>query len=243
VGRALVHVEGGTGIGGCKVSIYDLRQSIQDVVDSRLSDLNTACPGLVTAYDPQTQLATVQPQIQKLRFDETDTLLSESQPLIYNVPVLFPGTDDFDLVFPIVGGQTKCLLVWSQQSLDDWLATGNESPAIEQRRGQLSDAIAYVGITDGAHPRPLPPTDGLALRSKRAGSVALQILVASDRIELGLLGPPHTVALGDVVQTYLQSVHDWLAGLVLPVSGGSAGPPLSPPPSVPILASAQVKVS
>lgn len=115
-----------------------------------LSSLHCALPGIVTAFDPATQTATVQPAMRSRLSGSSDTILL---PLIHDVPVFFPGSRHAAMTFPIEPGD-ECLLIFADSAIDRWFETGEAEAPDSTRHHDLSDAFAFVGFR--SRPNALP---------------------------------------------------------------------------------------
>ena len=98
-----------------------------------LSSLRCALPGVIQAFDPETQTAAVQPALKR------DGL---SFPILYNVPVFMP------VPFEVNPGDL-CLLIFADCDTDRWLETGEADEPASGRKHSLSDAFAFVGWNKG----------------------------------------------------------------------------------------------
>ncbi len=118
-------------------------QAVRSFISTDRSRLNVSIPAKVISYDPKTQNASCKPLV--------DMLLKDSRiiplPVINDIPVIFPSTDNSALTFPLNKDDTL-LLVFSQRSLDNWLQTKNVDPVNPEdfRRHDFSDAIAIPGL-------------------------------------------------------------------------------------------------
>jgi hypothetical protein len=159
-----------------------LSTAIQTGIDNRLKDLHTAMPGIIQTFDPDTQLATVQPAIRRI-FKSTDdesieTLTPTDISILINVPVVYPGGGGFHLTFPVKKGD-ECLLVFCERSYDRWYNfSGVQNPGAK-RFHALSDATAFVGITSRPNAIPSYDSDNVQLK-KDDGSVAITLKANND---------------------------------------------------------------
>ena len=120
-----------------------------------LSSLHCALPGIVTAFDPVTQTATVQPAMRSRLSGSSDTLLL---PLIHDVPVFFPGSRRAAMTFPIEPGD-ECLLIFADSAIDRWFETGEAEAPDSTRHHDLSDAFAFVGFRSRSNALPEFPDE------------------------------------------------------------------------------------
>jgi Phage protein Gp138 N-terminal domain len=113
---------------------------INNAIWSNLNNLHTALPGIVKAYDPTTNKATIQPALNK-------AFLSGEMPMpiLENVPIMFPGGTDFNITYPI-NVNDYVLLIFVERSIDLWLSVGGQVTPRDPRKFDLSDAIAIPGL-------------------------------------------------------------------------------------------------
>jgi hypothetical protein len=124
-------------------------EAIRLAISSQLVEFRVSLPGRVESYDASKVRANVKPLIKRGYFDEERQRQVESFPVIPDVPVCFPGGGGSRLTFPVKSGDIV-LLVFSDFSLDKWLATGGEVDPLDDRAHTLSDAVALVGLHDFA---------------------------------------------------------------------------------------------
>jgi hypothetical protein len=112
--------------------------------DLAAADIRVSLPGVITRWDPSTQLADVQPQISD-RVENDDGSITDVQlPVIPNCPVQFPGAGGMRLTFPVAVGDT-CLIVFADRAVDTWQAQGGQQAPIDMRRHNLTDAFVLLG--------------------------------------------------------------------------------------------------
>lgn len=119
-----------------------LATAIQNTFEALIAQLNTCLPGEIVTYDYKKKKASVKPLIKRL-FLNGETL---DLPVIHAVPVVFPGTASLGIHFPLKKGD-PVLLVFSQRSLDKWLQSGEDVNPGDSRKFDLSDAVAFPGLT------------------------------------------------------------------------------------------------
>lgn len=122
-------------------SPVSLADAIRQSILYNLNNVHTALPASIISYDYQKQKAVVQPLLNKSWADGTNTPM----PIINNVPVIFPRAGGASLVFPVVEGDT-CLLIFLERSTDLWKTVGGQVTPDDQRKFDLSDAIAIMGL-------------------------------------------------------------------------------------------------
>lgn len=156
-----------------------LRNLLRSALDSRLEDVWVCMPGRIESYDATKQRATVQPLVKRRYVDELGDTVAERLPSIAEVPVVFAGGGGFRTTYPVAAGDT-CEIRFASCSLDRWLAIGGEIDPEDDRRHNLSDAIAYVGLRDFAHPYASAPTD--CMTTGRDGGAVIEYRTSDIRV-------------------------------------------------------------
>jgi hypothetical protein len=145
--------------------------------------VNTAIPGIVTAWDAASNLATVRPAIrmQIIRPDGAVDYLD--LPAVENVPACLPRSTAGGvlLTVPIKPGDA-CLLIFSQRAIDHFVQHGgiqnpltSDRPDLcEMRHHDLSDAIMLPGLWSIPDAVENWANDALELRTED-GSVKLAL--------------------------------------------------------------------
>lgn len=118
-----------------------LTEAIQTVIDRVFTGIHTCIPGRIEKYDYAKQQAEIKPLIKTDYNDDT----TESMPVISNVPVIFPGSSETIIHFPLEKGDTG-LIHFSEKALENWLSLGGESDSGDKRKFDLSDAIFVPGL-------------------------------------------------------------------------------------------------
>lgn len=102
-------------------------------------EIHTCLPGKIQSYDSKTRKAVVIPQLKKKYLDGSELIVEP----IPGVPVAFLGAGKSGLRLPEkeIVGQTVTL-VFSERSLDNWLLKGDLTEPGDNRKFDMSDAIA-----------------------------------------------------------------------------------------------------
>lgn len=119
----------------------ELTEAIESVFDRMVLNIHTCLPGRIEKYDYKTQKAEVKPLIKQ---DYNDNI-PESWPVIVNVPVIFPRSANFILHFPLTKND-YALILFSEKAMEKWLSLGAETESGDNRRFDISDAIAIPGL-------------------------------------------------------------------------------------------------
>jgi hypothetical protein len=210
-----------------------LQALLKNAIESRLTDLHVALPGIVQTYDAAKQTADVQPALQKKYADGAVTNL----PLISNVPVMFPRSSVGHLHFPLKRGD-QVLLVFVERSVDIFRQKGGVVDPEDFRKHHLSDAIALPGFypDSGA----FAGVDGQA--DLVSGDAKLTLKESGEILMGGAASTPdQNVVLGKILQQYLKDVHAQLAAILDVLIAGdhvlttSPGNPTGPNPAKALL--------
>lgn len=190
-----------------------LTDVITTAMDVRLEDMHVSMPGRVVSYDATKQSASVQPLVKRITTDETGARVTETLPIINDVPVVFPGAGSYAITWPITVGDSV-LLVFAETSLDRYLLSGNIVDPIDPRRFALSDAIAIPGLRPFNNPVPSVPTNALVIKSP--GEIRLGSASAADPV---------------VRQSDLAALRSWAATHIHPSGSPNTSTPTVPPPA------------
>jgi hypothetical protein len=198
---------------------------------SAVADVRVAIPARVERWDAALQQVDVTPLVRNAYEDEDGTRQVEDLPVIPNVPVCFPrgkGANGkcYSLKFPVNVG-SEVLLIFSDKSLDKWLAVGGKVDPADDHAHNLTDAMAIPGISDFAHPLASIPDDCVTIGED--GKVS-QGVALGERLDTYLTGTAGLIP-------WLTSLATW-AGTVSPSWGGG-----SPPSPISSMASTVVKVT
>ena len=118
-------------------------------LDRRQAQLHTGMPGIIEAYDPATQTATVRPALQRIHTELDGTRKPQSIEAIRDVPVHFPGGGAHTLTFPVKPGD-ECWIKFSERSIDNWHQLGGTQEPSDWRMHDINDAIVEVGVRSQA---------------------------------------------------------------------------------------------
>ncbi len=176
-------------------------------LNTRVSQIHTALPAEVVAYDLETQTVDVQPLIKRVTVDRDGNQLVESLPQINAVPVLFPRAGGAFVSFPVAEGDTV-LLVFSERSLDLWRERGGEVDPGDLRMHQLADAIAIPGLY---------PSNA-ALADAHAENIVIGFdggahihIKPNGEVHLGQENPASFVSLATATDARLTALEAWAA--------------------------------
>jgi phage baseplate assembly protein gpV len=112
---------------------------------AKLLDVHTAIPGIIDSFDPEKQTAKVKPAIKQLYAPDNADPKWQERAVCADVPVIFPGSGDYMLTFPVKQGD-ECLLIFCERSIDKWYEDGGVQEQSDYRQHHAADAVALVGI-------------------------------------------------------------------------------------------------
>lgn len=190
----------------------------------------TALPGKIVAFNPSTQLASVQVQINQ-EHEKPSGETAVDFPTLVSVPVMFPGSGQCRITFP-VGAGDKCLVVVSTFALGNWLKSG--SPTTDEtnplNKNHLSSGFAIPGLFPSLKVKPPGPaslddivihtderlvkvgadaTDFLALKDD---ITALKMALETAVISVGAGGASTIIAAAEAANALLDNGSVWPKG-------------------------------
>lgn len=120
----------------------ELTRLLQENFEYLMTNVHTAFPGVVVKYDADKRRADIQPSLRRrLPSGEYAEL-----PVIPDVPVLFPGTRQYTVCFPLEKDD-EVLCVCMERSTDAWRdAGGADIEDADPRRFSLMDCAAIPGL-------------------------------------------------------------------------------------------------
>lgn len=120
-------------------------QKIEKIINSLKFGIHVCLPCIVQSIDTNKMTVDVQPTVRERVVDEYGEISYVNYPLLINVPIVFPSSNNYHICFPIKLGD-ECLVVFSDLSIDNWWLKGSVQNPVEQRRHDLSDGFAIFGI-------------------------------------------------------------------------------------------------
>ena len=220
-----------------------LTQFVQLAVENRLEDLHTCSYGTVTSYDATKQEATVQLIPRRATTDEEGNLVLERPAPLLSVPVIFPGSGDWSMTFPVKPGDTV-LVVFFECPSDAFLAGGGTDVDTGDytRKHHMSDAVCYPGFRSKGKrvANPAPPTNALALRGG-GGSPAAVYVKDDGTVEVrNVSGSAVSLALKSDVTAVYSAVNSHEHSYIAPGTGGgpattTGGPTFAAPTGTAVL--------
>lgn len=125
------------------------KKSLTDVLKnwfSNFSDsLNCIKVGEITAVNTSKQTVSVRILHKRLDLSNLKKRELRDYPVLQDVPFIVLGGGNSYLTFPISVGD-NCLLLFNDYEIDRWWDTGESLPANFERKHDISDAFALVGV-------------------------------------------------------------------------------------------------
>ena len=187
-----------------------LEEVLRAAVDGRLFDVHTALPAKVEKYDAAEQKIDAKPLLKRAVITEDGEEVSESLPVITDVPVVFPRGGGFFISLPIAQGD-HVLLVFNERSIDKFVAGGGEEvDPVDVRMHDLSDPVAIPGFYPFSNA--LGDADSEDLVIAKEGGV--RIHVKQDEIHLGEKDAAEFVALADKTDQRISDLETAVSDIV-----------------------------
>ena len=117
---------------------------IRRAIESRVTDINVAMPGIVKTYDAAKKTATILPALRRPIATDDDDLKGEDIPPIENVPVLSLRSSAFSIEFNLAEGDTV-LLVFNGRSPTEWRTSGAVATPGDLRPHGVGYPVAIPG--------------------------------------------------------------------------------------------------
>jgi hypothetical protein len=157
----------------------ELSQLLREAWEYNMTNIHTSFPGKVVSYDPKTRRADIQPSLKRQLPNKSFV----DFPIIPDVPVIFPGTSEYTIHFPLKEKDEVDVHV-CERSTDVWRDSGDKGiEDSDPRRFNLQDCYA----TPGLQPVHFIPTEekGIAIihHKKWDGDFISSIAMDDDKIE------------------------------------------------------------
>lgn len=133
---------------------------IRDAFREAMKGVCTSIPGHVLTFDPDTQLAQVQPGIMRVDINGAEFKV----PPIIEVPVYFPG-GDYCIEYQIDPGCEGDIL-FSQRCIDGWIQSGGVAANPIGRFHNMQDAMFLPGFRSQPNVLPSFQNNGVRMRNK-----------------------------------------------------------------------------
>ena len=116
-------------------------QIYENLINEAMFRTRCCIPCIVQSYNSANNTVECQPAVRERIINEDGTIQYIQLPLLINVPVVFPGSENFDIKFPL-SKNDECLVFFSDLSIDNFWQKGSVQNPVEVRRHDLSDGMA-----------------------------------------------------------------------------------------------------
>ena len=116
-------------------------QIYENLINEAMFRTRCCIPCIVQSYNSANNTVECQPAVRERIINEDGTIQYIQLPLLINVPVVFPGSANFDIKFPL-SKNDECLVFFSDLSIDNFWQKGSVQNPVEVRRHDLSDGMA-----------------------------------------------------------------------------------------------------
>lgn len=201
---------------------------IKAAIDDDRIDLHTALPGKVQAVYPA--VAGVRDlgvdvvlEVKRALPKADGTYTTEDLPVLKNIPVAFPGSNDFMLAFALAKDD-QGMVLFNETSIDQWRSKGSNTSPGDIGRHTLTGGVFYPGLKSVLNALTDVLTDGLLLGKK----TGYQVRVNSTGAEVTTGGAPASiggfVAMATGLYNWILAVDTIIrtAWVVAPTDGGAA---------------------
>lgn len=197
-----------------------LVEAVEQVAKSELGGAHVALPARVQSYDAASQTCSCQPVLLDAE--------GERLPVLQGVPVCFPQGGGFSITWPLQSGD-YVLVVFSERSMERWMARGDFQAAVDPRRFDLSDGMAIAGLRPSRSPVAAAHATDLVISATETELPAEirinaggSIIVKSDQVFLGDIIDAEAMARADRVRDLLQTLKDAISGAAVSAGDGGA---------------------
>lgn len=192
--------------------IWDI---VAEAIQSALLNHHVASPGIVQSYDDSTQTCSVQPAIKRPVPTEDGAVVTETLPVVQNVPVLVFGSPKLSAQVELAAGDSV-LLVYLDFSPAAWRGNGAVSEPIDVRQ----HGPAYPVAIPWYRPKGKGTSDS-ASSIGATGATARFVFTESD-ISAG--AGAQLVAIAQKVDAMASALQDILSGFASTQADASTGP-------------------
>lgn len=123
-------------------TIFDLFEQFSEVL---MESINCMKIGTIQSFDALTQTATVEIAAKRTKLTNDDVSELQEYPLLVDVPVVFLSGGSAHLTFPVAQGDS-CIVIFNDFEKIKWFTTGTIQPTITERKHDISDGVAIVGL-------------------------------------------------------------------------------------------------
>lgn len=206
---------------------------IAAAIDARLLGIHTHLPARVESYDAATQRCSVQVELRQAKFEPDGSRTPLRLPVISNVPIKFEGSGGFRTTYPVQRGDQVWLEI-CEASLERWKPRGGDIDPADDRRMDLSDALAVTGLRDGSRPLANCPTDRMSLGADAGATIEISQSEVRVGGNTGTQPTYRAPPLQSALATLLAAIASAISGCGTPAGAAAAAAALTLPVTGPI---------
>lgn len=216
-----------------------IEASLERYGDHLKRSINTAIPGFIEDYDPETRTCTATPAISDYLESDGDDPVNFDWPPIPDCPVWYLGGGGFVAAPPLKKGD-PCLIIFCQRPIDEWWNSNGQTkvvPALMDTHSE-SDAIvlagylcpqeAIFGEVSATHFRVIHQKGKVELDIDPSGEITItadtKVSVVAPRLNIGATDASKPLALTEKVDARISAVvskvNDLVTGANAAVSAG-----------------------
>lgn len=127
------------------VRVGDETEMMEQKLEKLSNRIRVACPGIIQSFDSDKQTVSVKLAIREVVSLNGNPAENLEVPILQDVPIYMPRAGNFVLTMPVTIGD-ECLVIFGDNCIDAWWQSGSVSNQIDNRRHDLSDGMAIIGI-------------------------------------------------------------------------------------------------
>ncbi len=125
--------------------VGNLTSLFQAAVKANQSEIFTAMPAIITAFDAVKHTCSCQPAIRAVVRNAQNEQTQVNLPILQDVPIQIYAAGNHAITLPVKVGD-ECLLVFAQRCIDLWWSHGGTQEQAEYRMHDPSDGFAILGF-------------------------------------------------------------------------------------------------
>lgn len=135
-------------------------------------ETHVCLPAIVQSFNNKEQTVEVQPCIRENFTNQDGETQYVEYPLLINVPVVYPGSSEFFIHFPLKKGD-EGIVIFADLSIDNWFESGGVQNPIEYRRHDLSDGFFIPGVFSKPRASGINFPNSLILKNKNGVGIEI----------------------------------------------------------------------
>jgi len=188
-----------------KLPMSQMVSDEHEAMERRLEKLSyrirVAMPGIIQSFDTVKQTVSVKLAIREHLSFWGKPFEDLEIPILDEVPIFMPRAGNFILTMPIKAGD-ECLVIFTDNCYDEWWINSGVGNQLDNRRHDLSDGIAILGIWSQPNVITNYSTDSAVLRN-----LADDCYVEVKDSDINIIAPTKiTITAGETVEVNAPTV-------------------------------------